>query len=94
MAGMANGQEKEEPKKSLTFYVLGDYGIREPTDRARSLFSALDAAVAAAEPNEKPDFFISVGDIIGPELQLEGDFSFASKQTYFETDNLRGIPVY
>lgn len=85
-------EESEEPKKSLSFYVLGDFGTREPTDRAVALFTALDASVAAAEPTERPDFFVSVGDVLATAPAEE--FSFVQKAAYFDSDNLRGIPVY
>ena len=36
LIGLIHGQEAAEiePKKSITFYVLGDFGTHEPTDRA------------------------------------------------------------
>jgi predicted phosphodiesterase len=52
----------------------------------------LEETVGNALPNDRPDFFISVGDIV--TSKPESDFSFEHKSAFFDTENLRGIPVF
>jgi hypothetical protein len=81
---------------SVTFYVIGDYGINPPYDNANLVFSALDQTVSQAATNSKPSFFISVGDNVNVDTPSEIllNFTYEEKHHFFDTPNLKNIPVY
>jgi hypothetical protein len=65
----------------------------EPYEHSQNVFTAIDKSVGDSEPLSKPDFFISVGDIVNENLEND-PFTFDDKRSYMSSENLKDVPVF